>query len=196
MLSLYSYEGTATPAYNRASPFSYQCQGCGRCCHHKRIPLNPFEVARLARNRNLAPGEFVRHYVRESGPWLRNKPDGACVFLENGGCSVHADRPLACRLWPLARRVEADGSEHFPELLPQSGSKGIWGTQGSVAAYLEKQGAAPYIAAADRHQPMLEALLHTPHGNAHGDDGQPAFRAWLAGDSLTPGQETDPTGRS
>lgn len=34
----------------RQDRFSYVCNRCRRCCHHKLIRVNPYEIARLARN--------------------------------------------------------------------------------------------------------------------------------------------------
>ena len=32
----------------RASPFSYVCNACKRCCRNKAIRVNPYEILRLA----------------------------------------------------------------------------------------------------------------------------------------------------
>ena len=44
--------------------------------------------------------DVISRYTRD-GTALAVRPDGSCVFLGPQGCSVHAGRPLVCRLYPL-----------------------------------------------------------------------------------------------
>lgn len=144
-----------TTRYNRESPFSYTCQACSRCCHDKIIHLNPYEVARLAGNRGISTTEFLARYTDKGGTALKRNEDGACVLLTSEGCSVHPDRPLVCRLYPLGRRVTAVGDEWFTELAPHPQTVGLYGTAGTVTEYLTAQGAVPYIEAVDRYLNLL-----------------------------------------
>lgn len=144
---------------NRDSAFSYECHGCGRCCYHKRIQTNPYEVLRLARNRGLSTAVFVQRYLEADGPYLRVGDDGACVFLSARGCEVHPDRPLACRTYPLGRWVDADGTESFRELDPHPHTEGIYGRSGTVQEYLVQQGEPEYSAAADSVQQAFYRLF-------------------------------------
>lgn len=138
--------------YRRDSPFSYVCHACRRCCHDKIIQLNPYEVARLAGNRGMSTTEFLPRYTERSGTVLRRtEEDGACVFLTPEGCGVHPDRPLVCRLYPLGRRVTADGVESFREVEPHPQTEGEYGTAGTVEDFLSRQGAGPFIEAVDRY---------------------------------------------
>lgn len=141
---------------DRLTPFSYRCNACNRCCHNKRIQLNPYEIARLARNRSMDSGTFIVSYTDDGGTVLKWGEGDACVFLSERGCTVHPDRPLVCRVYPLGRLVQPDGSESFGELEPDPETKGDYGKDGSIAGYLAQQGAAPYMAAAD----MYLAFLH------------------------------------
>jgi Fe-S-cluster containining protein len=86
-----------------------------------------------------------------AGAILKQTDTGACVFLGQHGCTVHSDRPLVCRLYPLGRHVQADGTEWFSHLEPHPQSAGKISADGTIAAYVEKQGAAPFIAAADAY---------------------------------------------
>ncbi len=134
----------------RGDTFGYVCNRCSRCCRDKHIQLDPYEIARLARAKGQSVGEFRTTFtVRGQGTALRQKQDGTCVFLGAGGCEVHADRPLVCRLYPLGRHVRADGSEYFTTLEGHPLSEGDFTGRGTIADYLEKQGAGPYIRAAD-----------------------------------------------
>jgi Fe-S-cluster containining protein len=144
----------------RASGFSYECKACKRCCRGKRIPLNPYEVARLAAHVGTSTTEFLARHTEVGGAILRRNDDDTCVFLGPGGCTVHAARPLACRLYPLGRQRTAGGDELFAELQPHPESEGIYGDAGSVDAFLESQGTAPYIAMADRYGEVLVRMLN------------------------------------
>jgi Fe-S-cluster containining protein len=138
-----------------ASPtdsFGYICHRCSRCCRNKHIQLTPYEVARLARARNESTSEFRAAWTIDGqGTALRQKEDGTCVFLGPQGCEVHTDRPLVCRLYPLARHVDLDGTEHYTVLEGHPLSEGEFTKQGKIADYLAAQGATPYMSAHDSY---------------------------------------------
>lgn len=142
----------------RATPFSYACGRCSRCCRDKGIALNPYEALRLARNRGLSTTEFIARHTERAGTLLRRRDDGSCVFLGPAGCEVHPDRPLVCRIYPLARHVSGEDEETFTELEPHPQTLGRYGTQGTVGDYLEAQGAVPFIEAADRYLNLFREL--------------------------------------
>ena len=134
--------------------FSYTCHACRRCCYDKRIQLNPYELARLARNRGISTTELIAEFTK-GGTALKSQPNGACVFLGEEGCTVHADRPLVCRLYPLGRIVQMDGRVNYVEFEAHPQTKGSYGTDGTIAEFVESQGVAPYIAASDRYYTVL-----------------------------------------
>ena len=142
----------------RATPFSYACGRCSRCCYHKGIALNPYEVLRLARHWGLSTTEFIQRYTDAAGTQLRQRTDGACVFLTAQGCSVHADRPLVCRIYPLGRHISPEDEETFSELEPHPETEGKYGIKGTVGDYLEAQGAGPYLKAADLYLNLFREM--------------------------------------
>ena len=72
--------------------------GCGPNCPGNRIPLTPYEAARLADGLGITTGELLRRYLAAGSAVLAVKDDGNCVFHGGEeGCKVHSDRPLACR---------------------------------------------------------------------------------------------------
>jgi Fe-S-cluster containining protein len=72
--------------------------GCGPQCPGNRIPLTPYETARIAHGLGISTGELLRRYMAEGSAILDVKEDGTCVFHRDAeGCEVHQDRPLACR---------------------------------------------------------------------------------------------------
>ncbi len=129
--------------------FSYRCTRCNSCCVDKRIQVNPYEIARLARHRGLSTGDLRDRFTVDGA--LRQEADGRCAFLGEQGCTVHADRPLVCRLFPLGRVVNSDGTERFVRFPDPHAAHGLFGSDGTIADYLATQGAAPFIAAADAY---------------------------------------------
>lgn len=188
-----------TEIMNRNSPFSYQCNACRRCCRNKKIQTNPYEILRLARGHGTSTGEFARQYIDTKGPYLRVNAAGDCVFLSEKGCDVYADRPLACRAYPLGRWVSGDREETFRELEPHPQTEGVYGHEGTIADFLEQQGANEYLDAADQYLMLYDRLFDAmqtvlPKDPTLADDTQtamhtrdesdmPAFMEWLDIDS-------------
>jgi Fe-S-cluster containining protein len=84
---------------------------CGPHCPGNRIPLTPYEVARIARGLEVPTGEVIRRYVQEGSGVLEVGDDGNCVFHRTEGCELEAERPMSCRNFadPL------DGAGRFVE---------------------------------------------------------------------------------
>jgi Fe-S-cluster containining protein len=141
----------------RSSPYAYACGACSRCCRDKVIPVNPYEVARLAAARSVSTSRFLAECT--DGVALKRREDGTCIFLGTGGCTVHADRPLVCRLYPLGRRIDAEGAETFHHATPHPQTAGVYSERGTVQSYLDSQGAAPFLAAADAYLAVFERLF-------------------------------------
>jgi hypothetical protein len=146
---------------DRHSPFGYACNRCLACCRFKKIQLNPYEIARLARNRGLSTTAFIARHTTNGGTVLRFQEDGSCGFLDAQGCSVHPDRPLVCRLYPLGRHVHFLGVEHFNQMECEPGCQGVFHENGTVEQYLAEQGAGPFMHAADVYLDLLWRLLET-----------------------------------
>lgn len=138
--------------------FSYTCHRCLRCCHDKLIQVNPYEAARLARCIGVSTTEFAARYL-EDGVFLRRVERGACVFLGPQGCTVHTDRPLVCRLYPLGRHVAPSGEVTYSHHEPHPETEGVYGQEGTIAEFLAQQGVAPFAAAADRYLAILQRLV-------------------------------------
>jgi Fe-S-cluster containining protein len=141
-----------------ASAFAYECRRCLRCCTGKRIRVNPYEVLRLARRVGTSTTEFLARFTIEGGTELARMEDERCVFLTGSGCGVHADRPLVCRLYPLGRHVKDGEPDRYVRLESHPESEGEFNADGTVAAYLDGQGAAPFMRAADRYLDLVVML--------------------------------------
>ena len=140
----------------RENAFSYHCNACKRCCHNKVIRVGPYEILRLARHLGISTTAFIVRYTEAGGTVLRTRDDSACVFLNERGCGVHPDRPLACRLYPLARWVDAAGGESFGHLTAHPRTEGADGT---VQQYLDSQGVGPFFAMGERYGALYAKMV-------------------------------------
>jgi lysine-N-methylase len=86
----------------------YSCHGCGDCCRDFTIELRGDDFERVQAQgweRELGGPFWVAFAGRR---WLRQREDGACVFLGEGGkCRIHAKhglqaKPVACQLFPFS----------------------------------------------------------------------------------------------
>ena len=176
---------------DRATAYSYRCNVCRRCCYNKRIQLNPYEIARLAANRGLDSTTFLATYTEAGGAVLKVADDGACVFLGEQGCTVHPDRPLVCRLYPLGRIVDEDGTETFHHLEPHPETEGEYGEDGTVDGFLREQDAAPFMEAADRYLALLRDSMAALKGRMTADASVEAHVAETLANPLGNGETVD-----
>lgn len=139
---------------DRATPFSYQCNQCGLCCHDKVITLSPYDVLRIARATGMSTAEAVRRYTIRRGSILRFLPGGACSALEGTRCGLHRGRPLACRVYPLGIERTEDG-ERLITLEPAQGSRGIYGTGSTAGDFIDHNATAPYFAALEKYRHLI-----------------------------------------
>lgn len=81
------------------------------CCSNIDITLTPYDILRLKNRLGLSSGEFLRKYTvpyemdKDGMPGVKLKAvegGSACQFMVPEGCSVYADRPTACRYYPVA----------------------------------------------------------------------------------------------
>ncbi len=105
--------------------FNFSCKRLNTCCENftqaDRVPLDPYDIYRLSRNKKMSTGQLIEKHVdivldadthiplaflRFRGEEGRNK----CHFLGALGCSVYPDRPLRCRLLPLGKISSAEKS--------------------------------------------------------------------------------------
>ena len=140
---------------DRSSRFSYLCNQCGRCCHDQVITLSPYDVIRLARVAGMSTREAVGRYTIRRGSILKFDENGSCAALDGATCTVHAGRPLACRLYPLGLEHDRQGAERYRRLEPAAGSRGIYGDDGTAQDFLAAQGAQLYFRTNRRYTSLL-----------------------------------------
>jgi Fe-S-cluster containining protein len=131
---------------SRDSAFGFSCGRCMGCCRNKKIQLNPYEIARMASHLGISTTEFIADYTAR-GTVLKNREDGTCIFLKKNGCSIHPDRPLVCRLYPLGRHIRYPWVESFSQFESEPGCKGTFNQGGTIETYLEEQGAVDFMRA-------------------------------------------------
>ena len=146
---------------DRQVPFSFSCMRCLQCCHHKKIQVNPYEIARLASNLGISTTECIAHYTVEEGTYLKFDDNNTCIFLGSDGCKVHSDRPLVCRLYPLGRQVNQMGDEWFLEVQLEVKCKGVQSRKATIEEFLEAQGAPVYMLAADNYLTLLWDMMES-----------------------------------
>lgn len=144
---------------DRRTPFSFACRACGRCCSGKVIMAGPHEVLGMSRLLGIGTTEFHERYADNGGTTLRFDEDGRCVFLTEAGCRVHPRRPLVCRLYPLGRATDGAGDEKFALFPRQEDCEAEYGTDGTIADFLESQGVAPYIEWSARYGALYGRML-------------------------------------
>jgi uncharacterized protein len=66
--------------------------------------LSNAEIARLAAFKGIGECEFIQQFTRlrwdRGGLARQEKPDGACIFLEDNDCVVQPVKPQQCREFP------------------------------------------------------------------------------------------------
>ena len=95
------------------------CVNCSECCKFTddTIHLDPMDIFNLSKASNMGFNEMLNSAVGLTvvdgviTPFLlKKKETGNCVFLSDERCMIHAFRPGFCRLFPLGRIYESDGS--------------------------------------------------------------------------------------
>jgi Fe-S-cluster containining protein len=94
----------------------FECQpGCTACCEQQGfVYLTEDDLKRIAGYVGMTAQEFERRHVYRTRNLLRLRVprEQQCMFLRDGGCSIHAVKPVQCRTFPF-----------WPELV---GSKREW----------------------------------------------------------------------
>ncbi len=65
------------------------CRGCTLCCQGDAVRL---EEEDLNRGYRTEPHPYLAGALM-----IAHKPNGECVYLEDGGCSIHDHAPSLCR---------------------------------------------------------------------------------------------------
>lgn len=183
------------PELKSGEAFRFACHpgvGCfNACCGDLNLVLTPYDVLRLRRGLGgMSSRDFVAAHAEtavqpDTGfPMLKLRmaegPGRPCPFVRPEGCSLYADRPAACRTYPLGRatRLGPDGAleEQFFVVREDHCQGFAEAREWTSRTWLADQGLAPYNAAGDRFMRLLSDWRAT--GRAL--DGRRASMAFLA----------------
>ena len=128
------------------------------CCADVNIFLSPYDVVRLRKRLGMTSADFLEKHallpiqkdMRIPVVVLRMNDDEekTCPFLGDKGCTVYADRPWPCRMYPVGLASpggEDERMEVFYFLLKEDVCKGHEdGPEWTVAEWIANQEAAPY----------------------------------------------------
>jgi Fe-S-cluster containining protein len=164
------------------SAFKFRCHPglpCfNQCCRTPTIVLSPYDILRLKNFLGITSGEFLRRYTRRITEERSNlplifldpyrQPQPGCPFVAPEGCTVYAQRPAACRLFPLTMgsQLTEQGVVDYYFSRRLAYCRGFAGEAAwTVASWQASQGFAEY----DRERrPWLEILLQQ---GARGPEG-------------------------
>jgi Fe-S-cluster containining protein len=151
------------PRLSRESTFTFKCHPgvpCyNDCCHDVNIFLTPYDILRLKKNLGITSGEFLAKYtISPFDENLKypvvllqmNDDEGkSCPFVGPKGCGVYADRPWACRMYPLGMASPGENQQaldrEFYFLLQENVCKGFGEKcEWTVDGWLADQGIDEY----------------------------------------------------
>jgi len=146
----------------------------GACCSALDLMLTPYDALRLRHTTAQTSREFIRLFadllsMPEVGlPMLhmRMLADARhkCPFQRETGCVVYADRPSACRTYPLGRATQPGqpgpgGAVERIFMVREAHCHGFEaGTDFDAQAWMHDQGLEPYNAANDRYMALAADL--------------------------------------
>ncbi len=154
--------------------FRFACH-CGvpcftDCCRQLDLALTPYDVLRLRQALGISCTEFLDRYTMVEltdddifpQVFLTMVDDGraSCPFVSEDGCSVYADRPGACRTYPVGRGAYMDDNDQpadFHVLLSEPHCRGLEdGPERSVADWNTDQDIAVY----NEYNDLVMAIIH------------------------------------
>jgi uncharacterized protein len=93
----------------------FECQpGCTNCCRQKGfVYITQADLERMAKFLQLTVGEFEQQFVYRTKHLMRLRMPRhtQCHFLREDGCSIHAVKPLQCRIFPFWPELTDDKRE-------------------------------------------------------------------------------------
>ena len=161
------------PELGAEESFVFDCNprvACfNRCCRELTLPLTPYDVLRLRACLHMSGEDFLRTYTQvrtfpDTGfplPLLqmRGGSDGPCPFVTEAGCGVYADRPGACRTYPLGRGTKIGEKGEVAErffLVHEEHCQGfVAGRTWTAHEWMREQGLADYNASNDRYMRLM-----------------------------------------
>jgi len=166
-----------SPRYGPDDTFRFACYkglSCfNTCCADVNIFLTPLDVVRMKNRLGVSSDEFIDRYTlipfdrnqKYPTPLLKmtDTEEKRCPFVsETEGCTIYADRPWACRMYPLGLASPggeaAEGNEPFYFLMEERPCDGFsQDRRWTVREWIRDQGVEPYNELGERFK---EIILH------------------------------------
>jgi len=93
----------------------FECQaGCTICCEQPGfVYLTEEDLGNIAKYLGMTASDFERRYVYRTKHLIRLRVprQQQCPFLGGGGCSIHAVKPVQCRMFPFWPELVEDKRE-------------------------------------------------------------------------------------
>jgi hypothetical protein len=194
------------PRLAAEASFAFACHpgvDCfGDCCAGLDLVLSPYDVLRLRRALGLSGRAFLaRHaqvtFAGDTGmPIVRlamsDAPGEPCPFLGARGCTVYAERPSPCRIYPLGRGTRLDENGARVEtyvLVREPHCRGFAQARSwTPRTWSADQGLAEYDAANDAFMILLAGLGDSGR-RLSVDDQREALHALYRPDDFAPFQD-------
>jgi uncharacterized protein len=141
------------------------------CCSNLTLSLTPYDALRLRSALGLGFREFLSAFATlihspDTGlPALKLKMLGdkakSCPFLRPEGCSVYADRPGACRTYPIGRATTVDAGDIREEcfLIREPHCRGFeQQREWTAVEWFFDQGLVPYQQSNQRFVRLMSSL--------------------------------------
>jgi len=129
-----------------------------QCCSDVNIALTPYDIIRMKNRLGISSGEFLDqfciipfHKMQRFPVILLKMQDNektSCPFVNEQGCTIYADRPWPCRMYPvgLASPKDTDQGEGlFYFLIKEKPCEGFEnGRNMTIRAWMEDQDVGVY----------------------------------------------------
>jgi lysine-N-methylase len=167
----------------------YSCHGCGDCCRDFTIELRGQDFERVAAQgweKELGGPFWIEFAGRR---WLRQREDGACIFLGEGGkCRIHAKhgleaKPVACQLFPFSFAPGPRGVSIGVNFACGSVRRSAGGALASHEAEVRRLQAA--VTEACERMPVADLAPGVPATEQEVEAVSRALDRWLADESIS-----------
>ncbi len=147
------------------------------CCRDLDLTLTPYDILRMRTSLGKSSIDFLRaHTTGHKGPdtnfpifklRMTNDSSHRCAFVTDEGCSVYADRPGACRMYPLGRATRPDGKGGVTEqffIVKEDHCMGFKeADEWTGDTWKKDQGFQEYTASNDRYMNILARVKEGGH---------------------------------
>ncbi len=83
----------------------FECTFCGNCCQlpEGSVAVSEEEIKNMANSLNMEVSDFMPKYCASGTAkrTLKERENGACIFLQDSRCTIYGFRPLQCRTFPF-----------------------------------------------------------------------------------------------